>query len=52
MFAKMITPGLQNSDISAKIGCNSGYYPSSGSCRTGIVPANGICRAGALGAGL
>ncbi|MBU7027810.1 MAG: hypothetical protein HXS48_12815 [Theionarchaea archaeon] len=52
MFAKMITPGLQNAEIAAKIGCSGGYYPSSGSCRIGIVPANGICRAGALGAGL
>ena len=47
MFAKMITPGLETTTVSAVIGCQSGYLPSSGSCRNGIIPDSGICYAGA-----
>ena len=48
MFARMITPGLENLDVSAVTGCRSGHFPSTGSCRHGIVPDSGICIAGAF----
>ena len=48
MFAEMISPGLENLEVSAYIGCKSGNFPLKGGCYAGIIPVNGICRAGAL----